>query len=150
MLNITRVIAEDIVSVMREVLEGDTGINIKVGRNTLADSELYRTLAYEMSESDSIVVSLLANSYIENIEEGRPAGAPPIDFEALARWARRKGITSSTSVIYRIRNAIVRDGISPRPVLTVFFERIDEMFRDKWADAIFEELVVRLDAYFSD
>ena len=150
MLNVARTIAEDIVRAMREILEGDAGINVKVGRNTLQDSELYRNLAYEMSDSDDIVVSLLANSYIESIEEGRRPGAPPIDFDALASWARRKGITSSTEVIYRIRAAIVRDGIAPRPVLTLFFERIDQLFMDKWSDEIFDELISAIDAYFND
>lgn len=151
MLVVAKYIAEDIVEVMRTVMASDIGINKKVGKNTLVDSEVYKTLNSAVQEAGgNILVSLFVNNYITFIESGRRKGAKRPPFRAIEEWCLRKGITDRNDVIWAIINAISRDGISPRPILSTFFEHLDRKFDTEYFDMIFDELVERLDKYFND
>lgn len=150
MLDAIRHIAEDLITVMRAVMDSDTGINVKAGKNTLTNSDIYNTLNSAVQiAGDDIVVSLFINHYADYIESGRRKGATPPPFNAIAEWARRKGISTDNRVIWAIRQAIVRDGIAPRPIISVFFERIDNLFETDYFDRIFDEITKILDNYFN-
>lgn len=150
MLVVAKYIADDIINVMRAVMASDTGINKKVGKNTLVDSEVYKTLNSAVQEAgDNIILSLFVNNYITFIESGRRKGAKRPPFRAIEEWCLRKGITDRNDVIWAIINAISRDGISPRPIISVFFEHIDRKFDEEYYDLIFNEIIKRLDEYFN-
>ena len=146
MLNIAKEIANDIVALVHAVMEGETGINVKVGKNTLVDSDLFRSV--QASADGNIVISLLLNDYIQFVESGRRRGAkmPPPD--AIAAWCKRKGLPTDNNTVFAICKAISRDGISPRPVMATAFAMMDSTWDSSWSDRIFEEVIKQLDLYF--
>ena len=149
MLEVAGVIAKDVVSLIRQVMEGETGINRKVGINTLKDSELFKSV--RASASGDIVIDLLLNDYIIYVESGRRKGAkmPPPD--AIASWCKRKGLPSDNNTVWAICKAISRDGIAPRPVIATAFDLMDsDEWSGRWLDMVFEEITKVLDNYFND
>jgi len=146
---IIRVIANDILSIARMVLESNNLINEKVGRNTIApDSDLYKTLQVRASNDGDIVFDLMLNDYLVFIESGRRAGAkfPPV--EPIVRWARKRGIPTDNNTIYLIRRAISRDGIKPRPFMAYIFDEMDDRWDSTWSDRIFEKIMEQIDNFF--
>lgn len=73
MLKVVEVMANDIADIVRAAMSSDTGINVKVGRNTLTDSELFRSI--RALASGDVVVELLLNDYVIYVENGRRKGA---------------------------------------------------------------------------
>lgn len=151
MLKVIQFIANELVTIMRAVMDSDVGINKKVGKNTLTNSDVYNTLNTVAEQvGDNYVISLFINHYIVYIESGRRKGATPPPFYAIHEWCVKKGLPSDNRAVWSIINAIVRDGISPRPILSTFFEHLDRKFDTEYFDMIFDELVERLDKYFND
>ena len=149
MLNVAKAIASDVVSLVRQVMEGDTGINRKVGVNTLKDSELFKSV--RASASGDIVIDLLLNDYIIYVESGRRKGSKMPPPTAIASWCKRKGLPSDNSTVWAICRAISRDGIAPRPVMATVFDLMDsDEWSGRWLDELFEEITKVLDNYFSD
>ena len=149
MLNVAKVIAQDVVSLVRQVMEGDTGINRKVGVNTLKDSELFKSV--RASASEDIVIDLLLNDYIIYVESGRRKGAKMPPFDVIASWCKRKGLPSDNNTVWAICKAISRDGIAPRPVMAVAFSLMDaDEWSGRWMDMVFGEVTKVLDNYFND
>ena len=149
MLNVAKAIASDVVSLVRQVMEGDTGINRKVGVNTLKDSELFKSV--RASASGDIVIDLLLNDYIIYVESGRRKGSKMPPPTAIASWCKRKGLPSDNSTVWAICRAISRDGIAPRPVMATVFDLMDtDEWSGRWLDMVFEEITKVLDNYFSD
>lgn len=146
---IVKEISNDILTIVRMVLESNNLINDKVGRNTIApDSDLYKTLQVKATNDGDIVFDLMLNDYLVFIESGRRAGAkfPPV--EPIVRWARKRGIPTDNSTIYLIRRAISRDGIRPRPFLEYIFEEMDYRWDNDWADEIFNKIMEQIDNFF--
>lgn len=146
---IIRVIANDILSIARMVLESNNLINEKVGRNTIApDSDLYKTLQVRATSDGDVVYDLMLNDYLVFIESGRRAGAkfPPV--EPIVRWARKRGIPTDNNTIYLIRRAISRDGIKPRPFMAYIFDEMDDRWDSTWSDRIFEKIMEQIDNFF--
>jgi hypothetical protein len=81
--------------------------------NTYASGRLDRSIAYETKSTNSYSeLSLLANSYIEQLSEGRRIGKIPSSTKILD-WAKEKGITpekggQSESNMKRMAFAIAR------------------------------------------
>ena len=81
--------------------------------NTYAFGRLDRSIAYKTKSTDSYSeLSLLANSYIEQVSEGRRTGKIPSSTKIL-EWAKKKGITpekgtASESNMKRMAFAIAR------------------------------------------
>lgn len=149
MLKVAEVIAKDVVDIVRSVMEGETGVNRKVGINTLKDSELFKSV--RASASGDVVIDLLLNDYIIYVESGRRKGAKCPPFDVIARWCRRKGLPDDNGTVWAICRAISRDGIAPRPVMATAFEMMDdEKWSGRWLDLLFDELTEVLDKYFSD
>lgn len=150
---ICRGIANDIVEAARMVMASDVGINDKVGKNTLADSDLSRQIDWDIQFGDDTIINVLFNYYLQFIEEGRlpKKGKMPPE-KAIIDWLRRKHIVSSNknirSVAFLIRRAIWRDGYNARPVLKRLEKETDRLWEDKWADELFEALINDLTEYF--
>ena len=148
MLEVANVIASDVVSLVRQVMEGEAGINRKVGFNTLADSELFKSV--RASASGDIIIDLLLNDYIIYVESGRRKGAKMPPFDVIASWCKRKGLPSDNNTVWAICKAISRDGIAPRPVMALAFDLMDsDEWSGRWLDMLFDELTKVLDNYFN-
>lgn len=147
MLRIANIIANDICNLVREVMSGDTGINTKVNRNTLTDSELFKSV--KATAKGDIVIELLLNDYIIYVESGRRAGAKMPPFRVIEKWCERKGLPTDVSTVWAICRAIARDGIAQRPVMATVFNAMDnEQWSGKWLDDVFNEICEVLDNYF--
>lgn len=150
MLSAAKVIADEVVAIVRAVLDSPAGINVKVNRNTLGKdkSRLYDDVVANLLASDDIVVSLLVNDYIKFIESGRRAGAKMPPFQPIYEWCKRKGLPSDNSTVWAICKAISRDGIAPRPIMSNVLSIIDNRWDSEWSDSIFEEITKELDKIF--
>lgn len=151
---IAKYIADDLVRGARMIMASDIGINAKVGKNTLVDSDLYRQLKTDTYNDDGgMVIDLLFNHYIEFIESGRPpmhGKRPPID--VIEDWLKRKHIVKSNenirSVAFLVSRAIWRDGYKARKVLSALDDWTDKQFEEKWGDMVFDMLLEDLDKVF--
>ena len=151
---ICREIAQDIVKAAREVMASDVGINDKVGKNTLADSNLSRQIDWSISFGDDVVIQTLFNYYIQSIEEGRKPQTDedmPSEYDII-KWMRRKHIVSSNknirTVAFLIRRAIWRDGYKARPVIKTLSDRTDVLW-NKWAEQLFKSLIKDINDFFA-
>lgn len=140
--------SKDIMEIVRMVMESNVGINSKVGRNTLTNSEIYKTLAVKATNDGDLIFDIILNDYIQFIESGRRKGAKMPPVEPIVRWARKHGISTDNSTIYLIRRAISRDGIAPRPIMSNVFDEIDRRWPDI-ADELFEKITSEITKYFN-
>ena len=150
MLAVSKVIAEEVLTIFRAVLDGPLGVNDKVNFNTLGKdkSRLYEECVTRLLASDDIVVELLVNHYVIFVESGRRAGARRPPFQPIYEWAKRKGLPTDNGFIWSVIQSIVNEGISPRPVISKMFEIIDKRWESEWSDMIFDEIIKELDEIF--
>ena len=137
-------IAEECKALLLAVLEGPIGVNVKVGVNTLADSNLYSTVGIGVEDFD--VVNLLVNDYIDYIEHGRSPGSYPPP-NVIAQWCQRKGIPSDNNTVFLICRSIYENGIPARPVFEGkggVWELIDKHW-NTFADMLFNTITEYLD-----
>ena len=149
---LTRVMYEfgkDIAALVRMVMDSNVGVNQKVGRNTLSDSDIYRTLSVRATNDGDLVMDIVLNDYIQYIESGRRKGAkfPPV--EPIVRWCKEKGIPSDNSTIFLIRRAIARDGITPRPIMAKVFDELDRAWDNEWSDKLFDIIMETINKFFN-
>lgn len=146
--NIIIAFSKDILAIVRAVMDSPYGINDKVSRNTLNDSDIYNALTVNASNDGDLVFDLMVNDYIQYIESGRRKGAkfPPV--EPIVRWCKKKGIPTDNSTIFLIRRAIARDGISPRPIMAVVFKELDKKWDNSWEDELFDAIINDLNNFF--
>lgn len=142
-------IGKDIAKLVREIMDSNVGMNMKVGKNTLSDSDLYRELSVRSTSDGDLVFDIMLNDYIQYIENGRRKGAkfPPI--ESIIQWCRKKGLPTDNSTIFLIRRAISRDGIAARPIMARVFDELDRNWNDGWADHIFNKIMEHIDKFFA-
>lgn len=144
------VIATDIIGLAQSAMEGETGANTKVNRNTLKDSSLYKSVKTEIQKSDDVVINALFQHYINYIEWDRPpeyGNPPPID--VIIEWAKSKGISTDNNTVYAIRYAIWRDGHDGRPVIEMFNNLLGFYFGEHWAEEIFDAITDELTKFFN-
>ena len=142
-------IGKDIAKLVREIMDSNVGMNMKAGKNTLSDSDLYRELSVRSTSDGDLVFDIMLNDYIQYIENGRRKGAkfPPI--EPIIQWCRKKGLPTDNSTIFLIRRAISRDGIKPRPIMQYVFEEIDREWDEQLADELFNKIMEMIDNFFN-
>ena len=146
MNELVKYIKEEILALFRLILESEYGINEKVGRNTLADSNLHKEAKVESNTPNEYL--LFYNDYLEAIEKGRKPFTEKVSVQALVSWAKRKSIPSDSKTIYAIRESIYRYGIKGREILVHFERELDELFDKDLSYKIFEEITKSLDNYF--
>ena len=139
----------DIMQLVRAVMEGQELVNHKVGRNTIIGSDIYKNLQVKATNDGDLVFDILLNDYLTFIESGRRKGAkfPPV--EPIVKWARKRGIPTDNSTIFLIRRAISRDGIAARPIMARVFDELDRNWNDGWADHIFNKIMEHIDKFFA-
>ena len=145
---LAKVFAEDVMNITADIMASSVMVNNKVGRNTIApDSDIFKEMYAKAS--GNIVIELLLNNYVQYIESGRKAGSklPPI--EAIRRWAKKKLGKEDNLTIFKIRSAIVRDGIKPRPFMYKVLEAIDRKWDGEWSSELFQELTKIIDEFFN-
>jgi len=148
--NIAAAFSKDILEIVRAVMSSSVGINLKVHRNTLTDSDIYRNINIVATHDGDLVFDLMLNDYIQYIESGRRVGAKMPPVEPIVRWAKKHGIPTDNSTIFLIRRAISRDGISSRPIMDFAFKELDKQFEYRWADELFNKLIEKLNDFFND
>lgn len=141
--------SQDIMQLVKMVMDSNVGINRKTGFNTLRGSDIYKALSVKTTNDGDLIFDIILNDYITYIESGRRAGAkfPPV--EPIVRWAKKHGIPTDNSTIFLIRRAISRDGIKPRPIMQHVFDEIDDYWKDGWADKIFDKIITEIDNFFN-
>ena len=137
---------ENVIKLMRASIEKN-GVNKKTGTNTLVDSNLYKEM--NISHDEWGLYSFMINDYVVYVEGGRKAGKKMPPISAIAEWASRKNITNDNKVVWAIAQAIVRDGIPPRPFIQEGFDALDEYW-EGWSDRIFNILTENLDEFFNN
>jgi hypothetical protein len=142
--------SKDLMTLVRMVMESNVGINDKVGRNTLVDSNIYKTLSVKATNDGDLIFDIILNDYLVFIESGRRKGAKMPPIMPIVRWARSRGIPTDNSTIFLIRRAISRDGIKPRPFMAHVLEEIDREWDDSLADKLFEKIMEIIDNFFKD
>ena len=143
------IICTEAKAIVQAVMASDIGVNNKVGKNTLVDSDLFNTVGV-MSE-DIEVVTLLVNDYVEYIENGRSAGSFPPP-QAIAAWCQKKGLPSDNSTVFLICRSIYEKGIAPRPIFNGsegVWETIDKTF-DTWNEDICEAILSGITDWFNN
>lgn len=145
--NLVKYIKEEILALFRLILESEYGINEKVGRNTLIDSNLHKEAKVESQTPNEYM--LFYNDYLEAIEKGKKPFTEKVSVQALVSWGKRKGISTDSKTIYAIRESIYKYGIKARPLLIHFERELDELFDKDLFDRIFEEITKSLDKYFN-
>lgn len=147
-----RLIARNLVELAKDVLDDDNvGLNIKVGRNTLTDSDLKNKLATVVEANDDPVITALFNNYVVYLEWHRPpmyGKRPPID--SLKEWASKNGIPTDAGTLWVISNAIWRDGHAGRPIFSTLDKKVAYAFDIGWSDQLFDEITNDLDNLFND
>lgn len=147
MKELEKFIKEEILALFKLILETDKyGINEKVGRNTLADSNLHKTANVQTEGVEEY--NLFFNDYLEYIEGGRKPFSRKVPIEALIKWARRKNIPDDSSTIYAIRESIYQNGIKARPILQYFEQELDELWENDLSDIIFTTITKKIDEIF--
>lgn len=147
MQELEKYIREEILTLFRLILETDKfGINDKINRNTLADSNLHKTANVQTEGVEDY--NLFFNDYLEYIESGRKPFTKKLPIDALVKWARRKGISDDSSTIYAIRESIYQKGIKARKIIEHFERELDELFDSTLSDIIFTTITKKIDEIF--
>ena len=144
---LAKAFAEDVMNITADIMASNLMLN-KNGINTIApDSKIFKEM--KAKASGNIVIELLLNDYVYYIESGRKAGSklPPI--EAIRKWAKNKLGKEDNLTIYKIRSAIVRDGIKPRPFMYKVLETIYKKWEGEWSSELFQELTKIIDEFFN-
>ena len=144
---LSKVFAKDVMNITADIMASNLMVN-KKGINTIApDSKIFKEM--EAKASGNIVIELLLNDYVKYIESGRKKGSkfPPI--EAIREWAKNKLGKEDNLTIYKIRSAIVRDGIKPRPFMYKVLNTIDKKWDGEWSSELFQELTKIIDEFFN-
>lgn len=141
--------SKDLMTLVRMVMESNIGINDKVGKNTLTNSEIYKTLQVKATNDGDLIFDIILNDYLVFIESGRRKGAKMPPVEPIVRWARSRGIPTDNSTIFLIRRAISRDGIKARPFMAYVMEEVDKEWNDKLADELFNKIMEDVDKFFN-
>lgn len=129
---------------IRTVMDSDMGVNDKINRNTLSDSQLYANLEFDV---DGTVAYELVQQYLQYIESGMKEGHW-VKAEYLLPWMQRRGIPTDNDTLARIQGSIYWYGISPRPIWGTAMEVLDAYW-DGWSDMLFNAIIKEFDEYMN-
>ena len=151
--SLAKAFAEDVMNITADIMASNLMVNNKVGSNTIApSSDIFKQMYAKAS--GNIVIQLLLNDYVYYIESGRrkstrakKVSPPPV--KAIVQWAKNRNIPTDNLTIYKIRSAIVRDGIKPRPFMYKVLDTIDKKWDGEWSSDLFNELTKIIDEFFN-
>ena len=134
-----RAISDEFVALFRAVMDSSAGINVKAGKNTLSNSHLYNEIVQirPRLEGDSFIIEMAVNNYVEWVNTGRKPKARKVPVDALVKWAKDKGLPTTNSFIYGVRENIYKEGIKSRPIIDRLWEEVDRNV-DRWSQMIFD------------
>ena len=141
--------SQDLMTLVRMVMESNVGINNKVGMNTLENSNIYKTLSVKATNDGDLIFDIILNDYLVFIENGRRKGAKMPPVKPIVDWARSRGIPTDNSTIFLIRRAISRDGIKARPFMAHVMEEVDREWNNGFADKLFNKIMEEVDNFFN-
>lgn len=144
---LAKVFAKDVMNITADIMSSNIMVN-KKGINTISpDSNIFKEMYAKAS--GNIVIELLLNNYVQYIESGRKKGSkfPPI--KPIREWAKNKLGKEDNLTIFKIRSAIVRDGIKPRPFMYKVLNTIDKKWEGEWSSELFNELTKIIDEFFN-
>lgn len=148
-------------------LHSDIGINPRTGQNTLAGSNLERSISV-LPEGENAIVFEIADYYEYIVSGWRKTGNFPntahLFIENITNWVRRKGIRlgsmTENQIVWYLYKRMLIEGrqITPRPFINSGYNNdedpskildfLDEFF-DKWADKVFELIMEDINNYFN-
>jgi hypothetical protein len=160
---ILKAILDDVLSEIHNILKSEVGINLKVGKNTLAGSDLDKNISGKIT-SEGLDVEF--PHYIVYVEWDRPErykNPPP--YSVILDWIKRKGIQPTAGNIKTVeqlawvfRYVIWRDGYTKRLIAGLnreydymkspLDEYIDKMWKEKWAEELFNIIMNEINRYF--
>lgn len=137
------------------------GVNPRVGKNTLIDSDLEKSVIVEATEDG---IALTIASYWEFVSRGwkRTGNYPGTYHQFVSNvndWVRKKGIRfgnlSQNQIVWIVIRKIWEEGIVARPFM-IYDEEGDltkmipelEVYIDKWFDTLFDKIMTDIDNFF--
>lgn len=90
---------------------------------------------------------LIFPDYVEYVNSGRKPNSKMPPTEAIINWCRSKGISTDNNTIWKIRQGIAKQGITPRPIIDQIFTLVDDEWQD-WSEDIFNEIIEELINWF--
>lgn len=161
LLKMLQELADRIKNKILSDMSGDIGINKKVGRNTLINSDLMKSVSVEAINEDVLVFSIA--DYYENVVQGRKEGLKlsSNEIESLKLWIRRKNIVfegcDENTTLWLVIRSIYNYGIAPRPFIrsgekngedpSKILKFLDDYFNE-WADDVFNLIITKLNKIF--
>ena len=146
-------IASDLAERSHYYMEGIVGINSKVHRNTLADSDVNKSSEVSLSYRPDPMIEGLYNQYMEYIESGRKprhGKQPPVD--VIIGWMKKKHIPprngNINQVAFLIARAIWRDGYDARPVINAIMDWAENEYDRVWAERLFDAIIKDINNFF--
>lgn len=155
-------VAEKCKEISLQVMASSKGMNDKVGKNTLVDSDLYNTL--NVSTDCISFIDINVNDYIDYIQGGMNRGHW-VKAEYLIPWMVKHNIPTDNKTIGAIQYSIYKNGITPRPIFEVspwgewkapvdghdglVLDLIDEYW-ETWSEQLFNIITEQLDEYFNE
>lgn len=144
-------ISKDVIQLAREVMTSDVGINTKVNKNTLKDSDLYKQIESNVNDN---IINILFNHYIVYIEWTRPpeyGKMPPV--KAIIEWMNKKNIKPTNGninqVAFLIARAIWRDGHDGRPIMETLIKQVENKWDKNYSIKLFDSIIKDLTDYFN-
>lgn len=161
LLNLLQELADRIKERILSDMSSDIGINKKVNKNTLINSDLMKSVSVEAIDENTIIFSIA--DYYENVVQGRKEGIKLTsnEIESLKLWIRKKQIRfegcDENTTLWLVIRSIYNYGISPRPFIrsgekngedpSKILRYLDDYF-NTWSDDVFNLIITKLNKLF--
>ncbi len=138
---VAQAIAQELIELVHEAIDRTSS-----GRDAHTDNRLKAAIETRVqTDGSSPTVHLLYDDYLAYIDAGRKPQSgkqPPI--EALREWAMARNIPADNSTLFLISRAIHREGIEPRPILSILDQEIEKRLQGDWQERILDAVMQRL------
>lgn len=161
LLNLLQELADRIKERIISDMSSDIGINKKVNKNTLINSDLMKSVSVEAIDENTIIFSIA--DYYEKVVQGRKEGIKlsSNEIESLKLWIRKKQIRfegcDENTTLWLVIRSIYNYGIAPRPFIrsgekngedpSKILRYLDDYF-NTWSDDVFNLIITKLNKLF--
>lgn len=104
----------------------------------LQDSDLVKNITIQLKDN---FFTFMLPDYAEYVESGRRANSKMPPNDAIVAWCREKGIPTDNSTVWKIRQAIARNGIKARPFIDQLLDLAQQDWNNDWAEMVFNEII---------